>query len=114
MPLTAASSAPPPTSHSRFPPPPCRGCGAGSECGGERGWTGNRKGHRNGRPGTAAAYIGVIAYSWDNPLDSLSELSSVPTISLLIILVGMPLAAVIAGWLLAGREPPAIAHQPIE
>jgi putative ABC transport system permease protein len=64
--------------------------------------------------GTVAAYIGVIAYSWDNSLDGLSELSSVPTTSLLIILVGMPLVAVIAGWLLAGREPPAIAHQPIE
>jgi putative ABC transport system permease protein len=64
--------------------------------------------------GTVAAYIGVIAYSWDNQLDGLSELSSVPTTSLLIILVGMPLVAVVAGWLLAGREPPAIAHQPIE
>jgi putative ABC transport system permease protein len=64
--------------------------------------------------GTVAAYIGVIAYSWDNSLDGLSELSSVPTTSLLIILVGMPLVAVIAGWLLAGREPPALAHQPIE
>jgi putative ABC transport system permease protein len=64
--------------------------------------------------GTVAAYIGVIAYSWDNSLDGLSELSSVPTTSLLIILVGMPLVAVAAGWLLAGREPPAIAHQPIE
>jgi putative ABC transport system permease protein len=64
--------------------------------------------------GTVAAYIGVIAFSWDNHLDGLSELSSVPTISLLIILVGMPLVAVVAGWLLAGREPPALAHQPIE
>ncbi len=64
--------------------------------------------------GTVAAYIGVIAFSWDNQLDGLSELSSVPTISLLIILVGMPLVAVAAGWLLAGREPPALAHQPIE
>jgi len=26
----------------------------------------------------------------------------------------MPLIAVAIGWLLAGREPPAIAHQPIE
>jgi putative ABC transport system permease protein len=64
--------------------------------------------------GTVAAYIGVIAFSWDNQLDGLSELSSVPATSLLIILVGMPLVAVAAGWLLAGREPPALAHQPIE
>jgi hypothetical protein len=26
----------------------------------------------------------------------------------------MPLIAVAGGWLLAGREPPGIAHQPIE
>ncbi|HEX4661189.1 MAG TPA: FtsX-like permease family protein [Streptosporangiaceae bacterium] len=64
--------------------------------------------------GTAAAYVGAIAYSWDNKLDGLSSLSSVPTTNLLIILVGMPLVATAVGWLLAGREPPAIAHQPIE
>jgi putative ABC transport system permease protein len=63
--------------------------------------------------GTAAAYVAAIAYSWDNPLDGLSSLSSVPTENLLIILIGMPLIAVAAGWLLAGREPPAITHQPI-
>jgi len=34
--------------------------------------------------------------------------------SLLLILVGMPLVAVIAGWLLAGRQPPTIARQPME
>jgi putative ABC transport system permease protein len=62
--------------------------------------------------GTAAAYIAAIAYSWANPLDGLSELSSVPTGNLLIIVVGMPLLAAVAGWLLAGREPPGIAHQP--
>ena len=61
-----------------------------------------------------AAYIAAIAYAWDNPLDGLSELSSVPTENLLIILIGMPLIAAAAGWLLAGREPAAIAHQPIE
>ena len=64
--------------------------------------------------GTVAAYIGAIAYAWDNPLDGLGELSSVPTENLLIILIGMPLIAAVVGWLLAGREPAAIAHQPIE
>jgi hypothetical protein len=29
------------------------------------------------------------------------------------ILVGMPLIAVVVSWLLAGREPPAIARQPL-
>ncbi len=64
--------------------------------------------------GTVAAYAAAIGYAWDNKLDSLSELTSVPTTSLLLILVGMPLAAAAAGWLLAGREPSAIAHQPME
>jgi putative ABC transport system permease protein len=64
--------------------------------------------------GTVAAYIGAIAYAWNNPLDGLSELSSVPTENLLIVLIGMPLIAAAVGWLLAGREPSAIAHQPIE
>jgi putative ABC transport system permease protein len=64
--------------------------------------------------GTLAAYVAAIGYAWDNKLDGLSELSSVPTTSLLLILAGMPLAAAVAGWLLAGREPAAIAHQPLE
>ena len=64
--------------------------------------------------GTVAAYVAAIGYSWDNQLDGLSELKSVPTTSLLLILVGMPLAAAAAGWLLAGREPAAMAHQALE
>ena len=64
--------------------------------------------------GTVAAYAAAIGYSWDNKLDGLSELTSVPTTSLLLILVGMPLAAAVAGWLLAGREPAAMARQPLE
>jgi putative ABC transport system permease protein len=64
--------------------------------------------------GTVAAYVGAIAYSWDNPLDGLSELSNIPVQSLLFILVGMPLIAAAAGWLLAGREPAALGHQPME
>jgi putative ABC transport system permease protein len=64
--------------------------------------------------GTVAAYIAAIAYTSNNSLDGLSGLSSIPVANLLVIVVGMPLAAVIAGWLLAGREPPAMARQPIE
>jgi putative ABC transport system permease protein len=64
--------------------------------------------------GTVAAYVGAIAYSWDNQLDGLSELSNIPVDSLLFILVGMPLIAAAAGWLLAGREPAALGHQPME
>jgi len=51
---------------------------------------------------------------WDNQLENLSELTNVPVTNLLLILVGMPLAAAVAGWLLAGREPDAMARQPIE
>jgi putative ABC transport system permease protein len=64
--------------------------------------------------GTAVAYVAAVAYAWDNPLDGLSELSSVPVSNLLIILIGMPLIAVVAGWLLAGREPPTLGRQPID
>ncbi len=44
----------------------------------------------------------------------ISSLGNVPVTNLLVILVGMPVLAVVIGWLLAGREPAAIARQPIE
>jgi putative ABC transport system permease protein len=64
--------------------------------------------------GTAIAYVGVIGYLRTNSLDGVASLSSVPAQNLLLILVGMPLAATVIGWLLAGREPLDMAHQPIE
>ncbi|HEV2254202.1 MAG TPA: FtsX-like permease family protein [Streptosporangiaceae bacterium] len=64
--------------------------------------------------GTVAAYVAAIAYASDNPLDGLSELSRVPTGNLLVILVAMPLAAGLGGWLLAGRQPAVISRQPLE
>jgi putative ABC transport system permease protein len=64
--------------------------------------------------GTIASYVAAIAFSSSNSLDGLSSLGNVPAKNLLIILVGMPLVAAVAGWLLAGREPLAMAHQPIE
>jgi putative ABC transport system permease protein len=64
--------------------------------------------------GTVAAYVAAIGYAWANPLDGLSELSNVPTTNLLIILVGMPVIAGAGALLLAGREPSAVAHQPLE
>jgi hypothetical protein len=33
---------------------------------------------------------------------------------LVAVLVGLPVAAAVGGWLLAGREPDAIAHQALE
>ena len=64
--------------------------------------------------GTVAAYVAAIGYSWANPLDGLSGLSSVPVWNLLLIVVGMPLVAAVVGGLMAGREPPALARQPLE
>ena len=64
--------------------------------------------------GTAGGYLAAIGFFSTNHLDRLSELDSVPVAVLVWILVGMPLIATAAGWLLAGREPPAIARQPLE
>ena len=46
--------------------------------------------------------------------DGLGSLTNIPVTNLLIILVGMPLIATVAGWLLAGGEPAVIARQPME
>jgi putative ABC transport system permease protein len=64
--------------------------------------------------GVFCAYLAAIGFFRTSQLDGLSELSSIPVANLLLIVVGMPLVAVIAGWLLAGRQPPAIARQPME
>ena len=52
--------------------------------------------------GTVAAYVAAVGYAWDNPLDGLSGLSSVPARQLLFICVGMPVVAAVVG-LAAGR-----------
>jgi len=60
--------------------------------------------------GTAGAYLALIAgYASD-----IAVLRHVPVLNLLLIVVGIPLAAVMAGWLLAGREPAALARRLIE
>jgi putative ABC transport system permease protein len=64
--------------------------------------------------GTVAAYVAAVGYAWDNPLDGLSGLSSVPARQLLFICVGMPVVAAVVGWLLAGREPSVISREPLE
>jgi putative ABC transport system permease protein len=60
--------------------------------------------------GVAGAYVLLVATYYDD----LGYLSSVPVLYLALAVVGVPLAAVAAGWLLAGREPPAIARPAIE
>ncbi len=64
--------------------------------------------------GTAGAYLAAVGFFRTNQLDQLSELDSVPVAELAWILVGLPLIAMAVSWLLAGREPPAIARQPLE
>jgi putative ABC transport system permease protein len=63
--------------------------------------------------GTVAGYVAAIAYARGSSLDGLSSLGNVPVRYLLIIVVGMPLAAAIGGWLLAGRQPRDMGHQPL-
>jgi putative ABC transport system permease protein len=60
--------------------------------------------------GVAGAYVAMAAVYHDE----LDYLSDVPFLYLALAVVGIPLAAAAAGWLLAGREPPAIARAVIE
>jgi putative ABC transport system permease protein len=64
--------------------------------------------------GIVGGYLAAIGFFRSNSLDGLSSLSSIPVTNLLVILVGMPLAATVLGWLLAGRDPAGIARQPLE
>jgi putative ABC transport system permease protein len=58
----------------------------------------------------AGAYVllGALYY------DDVGHLSHPPVLYLILLVLGVPLAAAGAGWLVAGREPPAIARQVIE
>jgi putative ABC transport system permease protein len=60
--------------------------------------------------GVAGAYILLIALY----ADDLGYLRDVPVGYLALAMIGVPLAATAAGWLVAGREPPAISRQVIE
>jgi putative ABC transport system permease protein len=60
--------------------------------------------------GVAGAYVVLSAIYYDD----LGYLSDIPVLYLALAIVGVPLAAATAGWLLAGREPPAIARAVIE
>jgi putative ABC transport system permease protein len=60
--------------------------------------------------GTLGAYAALVA----SYLDDLAPLGDVPVVHLAVILVGLPAVAALAGWLLAGREPPVLARRPLE
>ena len=60
--------------------------------------------------GVAGAYVVMLALYHDD----LGYLSDVPVLYLALAVIGVPLAAAVAGWLVAGREPAAIARPAIE
>ena len=66
--------------------------------------------------GTAAGYVAVSGYFRTNSFNGgiPALITTIPVQNLLLILVGMPLAAAIGGWLLAGRDPSALGRKPLE
>jgi putative ABC transport system permease protein len=60
--------------------------------------------------GAAGAYLALLAGYHDD----LGTLRRVPLLHLTVTVVGLPLTAAVVGWLLAGREPSALARQPLE
>jgi putative ABC transport system permease protein len=60
--------------------------------------------------GTAGAYLALIAWYHRN----LHPFTHVPVLDILALVLILPLVALIAGWLFAGREPTAMARQPLE
>jgi putative ABC transport system permease protein len=60
--------------------------------------------------GTIGAYVGLAA-GYQNDLGTLSQ---VPIVHLLLVVVGLPVLAAMAGWLLSGREPPVLARGAME
>ncbi|MDP1806545.1 MAG: hypothetical protein Q8K72_15320, partial [Acidimicrobiales bacterium] len=60
--------------------------------------------------GSAGAYLALAAWHRSD----LGTLAHPPVANLVAILIGLPLAAGVAGWLLAGREPSAIARRPLD
>ena len=65
--------------------------------------------------GVVGGYVGMIGWLRSNSLNGgIRALGNVPVTDLLLLLVAMPLLAAALGWLLAGRQPSALSHQPIE
>jgi putative ABC transport system permease protein len=65
--------------------------------------------------GAAGGYLAAISFFRSSRLTGLAGVfTHTPVVNLAVIIVGLPLLAVIGGWLFAGREPPTIARQPAE
>jgi putative ABC transport system permease protein len=61
--------------------------------------------------GMAGAVIAGMAWTHSGLT---ATVGGVPPGDILILLIGLPLVAATGGWLFAGREPPAVARQPLE
>jgi putative ABC transport system permease protein len=66
--------------------------------------------------GTVAAYVGLAGWFHTNALEGgLSDIiDHIPWSNLFLIVIAMPVAATIVGWLLAGRDPSGISSRPME
>jgi putative ABC transport system permease protein len=60
--------------------------------------------------GTAGAYLALTA----GHRSDLGTLSHVPVLYLAITILGVPAAAALTGWILAGRQPPSVSRQVLE
>ncbi len=65
--------------------------------------------------GVVGGYVGMLGWLRSNSLNGgIAALGNIPVADLLLILLGMPVFAAAVGWVFAGREPAAMAHQAIE
>jgi putative ABC transport system permease protein len=66
--------------------------------------------------GTVAAYIGLLGWFNSNSLEGgvADIINHVPWSNLFFIVIAMPIAATLIGWVLAGREPTGIGSRPME
>ena len=66
--------------------------------------------------GTVAAYVGLVGWFRSNSLEGgLSDIiDHIPWDNLFFIVIAMPFAAILIGWVLAGRDPKGIATRPME
>jgi putative ABC transport system permease protein len=60
--------------------------------------------------GTAGCYLALVAWN----VHDFDYLAHPPTLDLLALTVGLPVAAVVIGWLAAFRAPTGIAQRPLE
>ena len=66
--------------------------------------------------GIVAAYVGLFGWFRSNAMEGgLSDvIDHVPWSNLFLILIAMPVAATLVGWVLAGRDPTGIGTRPME